>query len=157
MVNVVSQEISCLLQNQKVYYCVHNSHHWSLSRLRWIQSTPSNPISLKSILILSSISSLQAFQPNIWVKHRSCAGKEICLYINTEKTKCMFMPLHQTTGQNWYIKATDKSFENLAKVKYLRMIVTNQNCIYEEIKSRLNLHFRIFSLPICHLKLAYTD
>jgi hypothetical protein len=30
------------------------AHHWSLSRNRWIQSTISHPISLRSILILSS-------------------------------------------------------------------------------------------------------
>jgi hypothetical protein len=28
--------------------------HWSLSQVRWIQSTPSHPVSLRSILILSS-------------------------------------------------------------------------------------------------------
>jgi hypothetical protein len=30
------------------------SHHWSLSRVRWIQSTPPHPISLRSIPILFS-------------------------------------------------------------------------------------------------------
>jgi hypothetical protein len=31
-----------------------NAHHWPLSRSRWVQCTPSQPISLRSILLLSS-------------------------------------------------------------------------------------------------------
>jgi hypothetical protein len=50
----------------------------------------------------------------------------------------MFVSRHQTTGQNHYIKAANKSFENVAKLKYLGTILTNQNCSHEETKSRLN-------------------
>jgi hypothetical protein len=42
------------------------------------------------------------------------------------------MSNHQTTGQNYYIKAGNKSFENVANFKYLGKTVTNQNCIHEE-------------------------
>jgi hypothetical protein len=42
------------------------------------------------------------------------ASKEIGLEVNTEKTNHIFMSHHQTTGQNHYIKVTNKSFENVA-------------------------------------------
>jgi hypothetical protein len=50
----------------------------------------------------------------------------------------MFMSHHQNAGQSHYIKVVNKSKENVAKFKYLGMAVINQNCINEEIKSRLN-------------------
>jgi hypothetical protein len=49
----------------------------------------------------------------------------------------MFMS-HLSTGLNHYIKVAYKSFENVTKFKYLGMMLTNQNCICQEIKSRLN-------------------
>jgi hypothetical protein len=49
-----------------------------------------------------------------------------------------FMSSHQTTGQNYKTKVSNKCFENMTKLKYLGMIVTNHNFITEEIKSRLN-------------------
>jgi len=47
------QEIPCLLWTPKVHYHVPRAHHWSLFWARWKQSTPSHPISLRPILILS--------------------------------------------------------------------------------------------------------
>jgi hypothetical protein len=47
-------EISSILWNPKVYYRVQRALHWSLSWARLIQSVPSHPISLTSILILST-------------------------------------------------------------------------------------------------------
>jgi hypothetical protein len=64
------------------------------------------------------------------------ASKEVGMEVNTEKTKYMFMSHHQTTGQ--ILKVANKS-ENVAKFKYLGMMLTNQNCINEDVKSRLNL------------------
>jgi hypothetical protein len=46
-------------------------------------------------------------------------SKEVCLEVNAEKTKCMFMSRHQTTDKNRYVNAVYKYFENVAKFKYL--------------------------------------
>jgi hypothetical protein len=42
-------------------------------------------------------------------------------------------------GKNFNLKTANKSFKNMAKLKYFRMVVTNQSCIYKEIESRINL------------------
>jgi hypothetical protein len=67
------------------------------------------------------------------------ASKEIGLEVNSEKTKYMFMSRHQTAGQSNYIRIANKFFEKVAKFKYLGATLTDQNCIHEEIRSRLNL------------------
>jgi hypothetical protein len=41
-------------------------------------------------------------------------------------------------GQKHSIKIANRSFEAVAKFKYLGTTPTDQNCIQEEIKSRLN-------------------
>jgi hypothetical protein len=38
-------------------------------------------------------------------------------------------------GQRQSIKIRNRSFENVAKFKYLGITLTDQNCIHEEIKS----------------------
>jgi hypothetical protein len=50
----------------------------------------------------------------------------------------MLLSHHQNAGQNHSIKIGDRSFENMAQLKYLGMTVTNQNLIGEEIKRRVN-------------------
>jgi hypothetical protein len=44
----------------------------------------------------------------------------------------------QKAGQRQSIKIGNRSFESVVKFKYLGTILTDQNCIHEEIKSRLD-------------------
>jgi len=63
----------------------------------------------------------------------------VCLEVNPEKTKYMVVSHCQNTGLYHNLLTPYKSFENVAQFKYLGMTVTNENCIHEEIKCRLNL------------------
>jgi hypothetical protein len=66
------------------------------------------------------------------------ASKEIGLEVNQEKTKYLLMSRSQKIGQKHSIKIESRSFEGVAKFKYLGTTLTDQNCMHEEIKSRLN-------------------
>jgi hypothetical protein len=50
----------------------------------------------------------------------------------------MLMSRSQKTGQKYSIKIANRSFEDVAKFKYLGTTLTDQNHMHEEIKSRLN-------------------
>jgi ribosomal protein S2 len=65
------------------------------------------------------------------------ASRNIGLEINAEKTKYM-MSCHRNSGQNQNTGIANESFENVVKYKYFGMMLTNQNNIHYEIKSRLN-------------------
>jgi ribosomal protein S2 len=65
------------------------------------------------------------------------AGKEVSSEINSEKTKYMLMS-RKKTGQKHGIKIANRSVEGVAKFKYFGTTLTDQNCMQEEIKSRLN-------------------
>jgi hypothetical protein len=57
--------------------------------------------------------------------------------VNSDKTKYMLMS-RKKAGQKHGIKRANRSFEDVAKFKYLGTTLTDQNCMWEEIKSRLN-------------------
>jgi hypothetical protein len=48
------------------------------------------------------------------------------------------MSCYQKAGQKHNIKIVNRSSEDVAQFKYLGTTLTDQNCMYEEIKSRLN-------------------
>jgi hypothetical protein len=50
----------------------------------------------------------------------------------------MIISGHQNSGQNQNIRIANEAFKNVAKFKYLRATLTNQNDVNDEIKSRLN-------------------
>jgi hypothetical protein len=66
------------------------------------------------------------------------ASNEVGLDVNPEKTKYMLVSRCQKAGQRQSIKIVNRSFESVAKFKHLGTTLTDPNCIYEEIKSRLN-------------------
>jgi hypothetical protein len=66
------------------------------------------------------------------------ASKEAGLEANQEKSKYMLMSRSQKTGQKHSIKIANRSFEDVAKFKYLLTALTDQNHMHEDISSRLN-------------------
>jgi hypothetical protein len=53
----------------------------------------------------------------------------------TELSRRLTVP---STGRNHHLLIANKAFEDVENFRYLRKTVTNQPCIHEEIKSRLN-------------------
>jgi hypothetical protein len=60
------------------------------------------------------------------------------LEVNAEKTKyeCMFMSRHQNAGKSHSRNTANRSFKNVANLKYIGTTMRDQNLIREEIKSR---------------------
>jgi glycerol-3-phosphate O-acyltransferase len=76
---------------------------------------------------------------------KSSKENEVGLEVNPEKTKYMLVSRCQKAGQRQSIKIGNRSFESVAKFKYLGTTLTDQNCIQEEIKSKTK--FRECLLP----------
>jgi hypothetical protein len=58
--------------------------------------------------------------------------------VNPEKTKYILMSHYKKAGQKHSIKIANRSFEDVAKFRYFETTLTDQNCMHEDIKSRLN-------------------
>jgi hypothetical protein len=66
------------------------------------------------------------------------ASKEADPEMNLGKTKYMLMSCNQKIEQKHSTKIANRSFEDVAKFKYIQKTLKDQNCMHEEIKSRLN-------------------
>jgi ribosomal protein S2 len=66
------------------------------------------------------------------------SSKEVGPEVNPEKTKYMLKTRYQKAGQHHSMRVANRSFEDVAKFRYLGTTLTNINCMQEEIKSRLN-------------------
>jgi hypothetical protein len=66
------------------------------------------------------------------------ASKEVGPEVDPEKTKYMLMSRSQMIGQKHSTKIANRSFEDVAKFKYFGTTLTEQNCMHEVVKSRLN-------------------
>jgi hypothetical protein len=57
--------------------------------------------------------------------------------VNTDETKYMLISRSQKIGQGHSIKIVNRSFEDVAKFKYLGTTLTDQNYMHEEINRKL--------------------
>jgi hypothetical protein len=66
------------------------------------------------------------------------ASQRVFIVVSVYFVKYMIMFRHPNSGQNQNIRIANESFEKVAKFKYLRMTLTNQDDVDDENKSRLN-------------------
>jgi hypothetical protein len=86
------------------------------------------------------------------------ATKETGLEVNADKTKYVVMSRERNAGRDDSVKSDNSSIERVEEFKYLGTMLTDQNSIQKEIKSRLKLvevaiiRCRTFCLPGCYPK-----
>jgi hypothetical protein len=66
------------------------------------------------------------------------ASNDVGLEVNPEKAKYMLKSCYQKAGQMHCIKIANRSSEDVAKLKCFGTTLTDQNCMHEEIKGRLD-------------------
>ena len=66
------------------------------------------------------------------------ASKEIGLKVNGDKTKFMVTTRDQNAGWSHNIEIENTSFKMVEELTYLGKILTNENSVQEENKTRLN-------------------
>jgi hypothetical protein len=67
------------------------------------------------------------------------ASKEVGLEVSPEKTKYMLMSHNNKAAQRQTMKIANGFLEGIAEFIYLGTTVRGENCMHEDIKSRLNL------------------
>jgi hypothetical protein len=67
------------------------------------------------------------------------ATRETGLEVNADKTKYMVMSRDRNAGRRHSVKIDSSSIKKVEEFKYLGTMLTDQNSIQEEIKSRLKL------------------
>ena len=65
------------------------------------------------------------------------ATREIGLEVSADKNKYMVMSRDQNAGRIHSVRIDNSTFERVEEFKYLGTVLTNQNSIAEEIKSRM--------------------
>lgn len=85
----------------------------------------------------------------VYVNKYVCCGSNYSMAIGSfgsHPSDCLFAVI------------ADKSFKNVVEFKYFRMASTFQNCMQEEIKSRLNcgicVNIRFRAVFVCYLRIV---
>jgi hypothetical protein len=83
-----------------------------------------------------SIENIHTIKKNTEALLNAC--KKVGLEVNPEKTMYMLMSRYQKAEQKHNKKIANRSFEDMAKFKYLRRTLTCQNLMHEKIQRRQN-------------------
>jgi hypothetical protein len=67
------------------------------------------------------------------------ASKEVGLQVNTDKIKYVLIYCHKAAAQTNNVNVASKCSEKRSSSNIKKNGITNKNCIYEKIKSKLNL------------------